>query len=697
MKSITIDALYKEKIFSAKGIPQFRFMNSGKTYSRLEDSKRVTVYDLKSGKLLKTLFDIGKCKEIGAEKLHSYAFSKDETKLLLAVDFEKIYRRTFYASYFVYDLKKKTVTPVCDKKRQKLASFSPDGKKVAFVLANDLYVKDLASGKEIRLTKDGKATKVINGAPDWVYEEEWYMTYGYQWSPDSQSIAYLRFDESKVKEYRIDFYHGTDYPKPFVYKYPRAGEDNSKVTCHVFDLKTKKTVTLDTGSDDIYIPTIQWEPKGKYLYLLIVNRLQNHFEWLRARKGQTELECVYEEANERYCDIDQQLYFLKESPEFLLRTSRSGRWHVMRCKLDGAYICHLTNGEWDVSAVKAIDEKKKLVYLETTKTNHLQRQLFKVGFNGEQLERVTKGQGTHNITFNSDASLFIDCHSTNQAPPVYTLHTSDGKALRVLESNAALKKLLKDYPVTKKEMFHFVTPEKTKLFGWIIKPYKFDPKKRYPLFMTFYNGPHSQAATEGWQFGWERYLAERGYIVACVDGRGTGWRGEEFLKCTYKQLGRYEVEDQIYAAKFLGSLPYVDEKRIGVFGWSYGGFMASSLMVRGGNVFKLGIAVASVTDWRFYDTIYTEKFMSTPQENPDYGKWSPVNFVDGLTGKLLLVHGIADDNVHFQNSLLLEEALIKAGKQFEMHYVLNKDHGIGGVHTTPHLYTRMLNFITENL
>ena len=279
-------------------------MNSGKTYSRLEDGKKVTVYDLKSGKLIKTLFDIEKHPELRAEKLHSYAFSKDEKKLLLAVDFEKIYRRTFYASYFVYDLEKKTASPVSAKKRQRLASFSPDGKKVSFVLENDLYVKDLASGKETRLTNDGKATKIINGAPDWVYEEEWYMTYGYQWSPDSASLAYLRFDESKVKEYRIDFYRGTDYPKPFVYKYPRAGEDNSKVTCHVFYLKTGKTLKLDTGGDDIYIPTIQWEPKGKYLYLLIVNRLQNHFQWVRAPKGKTELECIYEEANERYCDID---------------------------------------------------------------------------------------------------------------------------------------------------------------------------------------------------------------------------------------------------------------------------------------------------------------------------------------------------------------------------------------------------------
>lgn len=697
MKSITIDALYKEKLFSSKGIPQFHFMNSGHTYSRLEDSKRVTVYDLKSGKFLKTLFDIEKHKEIGAEKLHSYAFSKDEKKLLLAVNFEKIYRRTFYASYFVYDIAKKTVTAVSMKKRQKLAAFSPDGEKVAFVHENDLYVKDLAGGKEIRLTKDGKATKIINGAPDWVYEEEWYMTYGYQWSPDSQSLAYLRFDESKVKEYRIDFYHGTDYPKPFVYKYPRAGEANASVTCHVFNLKTNKTVKLETGDDDIYIPTIQWEPKGQYLYLLIVNRLQNHFQWLRCKNGQTKLECVYEEANERYCDIDQQLYFLKQSQEFLLRTSRSGRWHVILCKNDGTYVRHLTGGEWDVTTIKAIDEKKKLVYLETTKTNHLQRQLFKVGFDGEKLTRITVGPGTHSVTFNSDASQFIDCHSTNQAPPVYALYTAEGRKLRVLEDNAKLKKLLKDYPVTKKEMFHFVTPEKTKLYGWIVKPVKFDPKKRYPLFMTFYNGPHSQAATEGWQFGWERYLAERGFIVACVDGRGTGWRGEEFLKCTYKQLGRYEVEDQIYAAKFLGSLPYVDEKRIGVFGWSYGGFMASSLMVRGGDVFKLGVAVASVTDWRFYDTVYTEKFMSTPQLNPDYGKWSPVNFAEGLTGKLLLIHGIADDNVHFQNSLLLEEALIKAGKKFEMHYVPNKDHGIGGPHTTPHLFNRILSFITDNL
>ena len=698
MKHITIDDLYQQKIFAAKGIPQFHFLKAGKYYSRLEDGKRVTLYNLLTGKCVKTLFDVKAFKDEKITKIHSYSFSEDETKLLIAVNFQKIYRRSFFASYYVFDLKKKSLTPVSDKPKQKLAALSPDGKKVSFVYNNDLYIKDLVSGSETRITKDGKDTKIINGCPDWVYEEEWGLVFAHVWSPDSSRLAFLRFDESSVKEFTIPFYNGTEYPDLFRYKYPRAGEKNSVVSAHVYDVKSKKTSKLETAPGDTYLPRLQWDKTGEYLYVLQVNRLQNWFEWARAKADTTKLESVYEETNERYCDIDLQLYFLKDNKRFILRTSRSGRWHLIMCEKNGAFLGHLTSGEWDVSAVKGIDEKKGLVYFESTKGNHLQRQLYRVNFKGEKLESLTKGGGTHNVTMNGDCSLYIDNLSRNTVPPVYTLCKCDGTAVKTLEDNAKLKKLLKDYKLGKKEMFSFTTDEKIKLYGWIVKPADFNPKKKYPLFMTFYNGPHSQAATEGWQFGWERYLNEKGYIVACVDGRGTGWRGEEFLKCTYKQLGRYEVIDQIAAAKYLGSLPYIDAKRIGVFGWSYGGFMASSLMTRGGNVFKLGVAVASVTSWRFYDTVYTEKFMQTPQLNPEgYTDWTPMKFVDGLTGKLLLVHGLADDNVHFQNSMALEEALIKAGKQFEMHYVPNKDHGISGPHTTPHLFHKILNFITQNL
>ncbi len=697
-KKITPEDLWDKKIFQAKSVHGFTSMNDDRYYTVLEDKKRIVMYRYATGSKVRTVFDVSAIGDEKIDTIHTYQFSKDESKLLIAVNFKKLYRHTFFASYYVWDCAAKTCLPLSDKKHQRLAVFSPDASRVAFVWNNNIFIKDLSNGNEEQITRDGRKNRIINGAPDWVYEEEYGLLTGLAWSPDNQYLAFYRFDETHVREFDMSMYPG-GYPEIYRYKYPRAGEKNATVTIHLYQVKSGKTSKLKTTvSEDHYIPRIKWTPDGKGICVIRQNRLQNKTEYLLFNPGDGESRCILTETDERYLELDNSLTFLKNSRQFIVRSERNGWWHLYLYAMDGTLVRHLTNGEWNVTSFKGCDEKRGLIYFESTQASPFQRHLYCSTLAGDTPRKLTRAHGMHNTVFNKGFSFFIDYHSNAGSVPTVILYDRTGKKVRELEANTALKTTLKQYRVTEKEFFSFTTPEKIELHGWMIKPPNFSVRKKYPVLFMIYGGPGSQTVTDAWQFGWERLLAQAGYICVSVDNRGTGMRGADFQKCTYGCLGQLETEDQISAARYLASLLFIDQKRIGVFGWSYGGFMACNCILHGADVFASAVAVASVTSYRYYDTVYTERYMNLPQNNPEgYDSHCPLAHADKLKGTFLLVHGTADDNVHFQNSIELVEKLVQAKKQFEMHFLPNKDHGISGGNTTLHLFTRMHTFVLENL
>ncbi|HOM71511.1 MAG TPA: S9 family peptidase, partial [Armatimonadota bacterium] len=449
---------------------------------------------------------------------------------------------------------------------------------------------------------------------------------------------------------------------------------------------------------DQYIPRIKWTKSDGVLSVLRLNRLQNKMEYLLANAADGTSKVMHTEENERYLDADDSLTFLADRKHFIILSERSGWRHIHLFDMNGKHIRQITSGSWDVIDYYGYSDEAGRVYYSAARPTPLNRTIFSIKLDGTDEQVLSETNGCSSASFSKGFKYYINSHSTANTPPQFTLHNSSGKLVRVLEDNSVLKETLKQYYIPKKEFFSFKTSEGIELNGWMMKPEGFDPKKKYPVLMTVYGGPNSQTVTDSWNLGWEHYVMQHGYIIASVDGRGTGSRGEEFRKCTYQQLGKYEVIDQIEAAKYLGTLPYVDATRIGIFGWSYGGFMACGCILRGADVFKAAVAVASVTNFRYYDTIYTERYMGLPQDNLDgYDQNAPLSHADKLTGKLLLVHGVTDDNVHYQNSLELCEALVKAGKHFEVHFLPNRDHGISGGNTHLHLFGRMTDFLCDNL
>jgi dipeptidyl-peptidase-4 len=583
-----------------------------------------------------------------------------------------------------------------------LATFSPDGKKVAFMRDNNLFIKDLQSGEEKQFTTDGEINKIINGAPDWVYEEEFSFSKAFEWSPDGSSIAFIRFDESKVKEYELTIY-GELYPEHYKYKYPKAGEDNSVVSVHIYHLADGKTTKVDIGTNtDIYIPRIKWTKNPKVLSVQRLNRLQNKWEILLADADNGSTKVLYTEENKYYIDITDNLYFLDNEKGFIFTSEKDGYNHIYYYDMQGNEVAQLTKGNFDVTEVYGLDEKRALLFYQAAKSSPLNRELFSVNINNGKTEQISTKTGTNSAQFSSDFKYFVNTFSDANTPPYMTVNRDNGNELYVLEDNKELVKLLKQHKYSNKEFFTFKTDDDIELNGWMIKPSDFDSTKRYPVFMYLYGGPGSQTVTNSWGWSnllWFEMLAQKGYIVVSVDNRGTGARGEVFKKATYLKLGYLETIDQINANKYLGTLPYVDSKRIGIFGWSFGGYMSTLCMTKGAAYFKAGIAVAPVTNWRYYDNIYTERFMRKPQENGDsYDSNSPISHAEKLKGKYLLIHGLADDNVHPQNSMDLITALVNENKQFEMQMYPNSNHGIyTGRYTHYHVYKRMTDFILQNL
>ncbi|MFD0863696.1 S9 family peptidase [Sungkyunkwania multivorans] len=687
--------------FRTEGLQDLHSMNNGRQYSVLNttgDSVSVDIYNYASQQKVQTVVSSNELEDI--DSFSSYTFSDDESKLILATDVEPVYRRSRLGKYYVYDTKTKSLTAIHPEKIQE-PTFSPDGTKVAFGYRNDLYVKDLFTELTIQITRDGAKNKIINGITDWVYEEEFGFVRAFEWNASSDKIAYLRFDETNVPEFSMDIYGKALYPTQQVFKYPKAGEANAKVTVFVFDLPSKKgsSVYLSNNSD-IYVPRIKWTNDPNILSVQVMNRHQNDLNLVFYNAKTSERTVVLNEKSDTYIDVTDNLTFLADN-SFIWTSEKDGYNHIYWYNSDGSLKDQVTRGPWEVTNYYGYDKTTNRIFYQSTQEGSTNRSVYSIGLDVKDSRKLTQEVGTNNATFSSDYSYFINNFSNTTTPPKYTLYNIKDGTYKVLKDNKDLASKLEDYKLPQKEFFELTTEKGHKLNAWMIKPTNFDASKKYPLFMYQYSGPGSQQVSNRWNGAndyWYYMLAEQGYIVACVDGRGTGFKGADFKKVTYKELGKYEVEDQIDAAKELGKRDYIDADRIGIWGWSYGGFMSSNCLLKGNDVFKMAIAVAPVTSWRFYDTIYTERYMQTPQENPSgYDENSPINHVEKLKGAYLLIHGTGDDNVHVQNTMRMVEALVQANKQFDWALYPDKNHGIYGGNTRLQLYTKMTNFIKDNL
>ncbi|MGJ5642511.1 S9 family peptidase [Formosa sp. S-31] len=703
-QQISLADIWNNGTFRTERMQSLHSMANGQQYSVLDFNRQarttsIDIYDYKTLEKVKTIVSSGDLSEV--DYFTDYTFSEDEAKVLLATNVESIYRRSSLGHYYVLDIATNTLTKVAEDKIQE-PTFSPDGAKVAYGLNNNLFVKDLKSGETRQITSDGVKNKLINGITDWVYEEEFSFVRAFDWNATGTKIAYIKFDETEVPEFSMDVYGTNLYPSKQVFKYPKAGEPNSKVSLHIFDIERKvtKAVTLGKQYSDFYIPRIEWTNEADVLSAQYMNRHQNELDlWMINAEDMTSKK-VLSDTDPAYVDVTDNLTFLDDN-SFIWTSEKDGYNHIYHYKKDGKLINQITEGNWEVTNYYGYDKKSKKIFYQSVENGSVNRDVYSIGLNGKKKTRLTEKEGSNSAAFSADFTYFINTFSSASTPPEYTLNSAKtGKVIKGIKDNKALKDKLAGFAISPKE-FSTISVNGNDLNMWMIKPANFDASKTYPLFMFQYSGPGSQSVSNSWLNSndyWYQMLAEKGYIVACVDGRGTGFKGAAFKKATQKELGKYELEDQIEAAKQLGSRSYIDAERIGIWGWSFGGFMSSNAIFKGNDVFKMAIAVAPVTSWRFYDSIYTERYMTTPQENASgYDDNSPINYVDQLKGDFLLIHGTGDDNVHVQNTMRMVEALVQANKQFELMIYPDKNHGIYGGNTRLQLYTKMTNFIDKTL
>lgn len=708
-KKIELKDVISSRTFASKTVSGLHSMNDGLNYSTLEEGNKIVRYSYKTGDKVDLLFDLSKIENPVFQNFSDYSFSSDETKILFTTKKESIYRHSFTAEYYIWNQTTQEIAPLSANGPQQLATFSPDGERVAFVRDNNLFVKSLKFGTESQVTRDGKKNEIINGAPDWVYEEEFSFNKAFEWSPDSKFVAFIKFNESQVPMFNIPMFEGQKpelkenqlYPGNYSYKYPKAGEKNSVVSVLIYDLKSKSSVTAEVGNDpEQYIPRIKWTADASDLAIMKVNRLQNKLDIVLANPYTGDTRTFFTEKNKRYIceDYYDDFIFLPDNKNIVLNSERDGYSHLYLYDRQGLEVKKLSTGNFDVTEFYGFDPVKKVFYYQAAKESPLRREVYFVSLDGKKSGKLSTSVGTNQAEFSTGYKYFINYFTNSEIPNQVTLHDQTGKLIRTLEDNKGLKTLVGEYAISKKEFFTFKTSEGVELNGWMLKPTGFDPSKKYPVLMTQYSGPNSQQVLDKWEVGWHEYLAQEGFLIACVDPRGTGARGEEFRKMTYQQLGKFESDDQVEAARYLGTLPYVDKNNIAIWGWSYGGFMAALCMEKGADVFKAGISVAPVTNWRFYDSVYTERYMRTPNENPDgYDDNSPLSHADKIKGKYLLIHGSADDNVHFQNTMEFTERMVQAGVQFDMAVYTNRNHGISGGNTRMHLYTKMTDWLIKNL
>jgi dipeptidyl-peptidase-4 len=703
-QKITVEEIYSGA-FRAKGMDELQSMKNTNQYTVLNydptsRSMQIDLFDFATLKKVTTLVD-SKSFPILADGIDSYTFSPDEKLILIANNTNQIFRHSFTADYYLYDTTNKKASKVFDFQVQE-PTFSPDGKKIAFARDNNLYVYDIAGKQITTITTDGKKNSVINGITDWVYEEEFAFVRAFDWSNDSKKVAYIRFDESQVPEFSMSIFKKDLYPTVETFKYPKAGEKNSEVSLHIYDVASKGTQKVNLSQyADFYIARMQWTNESNVLSAQVLNRHQDNLDLLFIDGNSGATKVVLNEKDKAYVDVTDNLTFLKDN-SFIWTSEKDGFNHIYLYDKTGKLKNQVTKGNWEVTNYYGFDEKTNTVFYQSVENGSINRDVYSINLNGKNKVRLSKSTGTNAATFSPNFQYFITTFSSATQPTTYTLNEANkGAQVQVIENNVALASKLKGYNLPSKEFFVLKTAKGNELNAWILKPKDFDPNKKYPVFMYQYSGPGSQQVNNDWNSNddyWFQMLAQQGYIVACVDGRGTGFKGAAFKKVTQKELGKYEVEDQIDAAIVIGNYPYVDKNRIGIWGWSYGGFMASNCLLKGADIFKMAIAVAPVTNWRFYDSIYTERYMQTPQENASgYDENSPINHVNKLKGKYLLIHGSGDDNVHVQNSMQMIEALIQANKQFDSQIYPDKNHGIYGGKTRIQLFTKMTNFIKDNL
>jgi dipeptidyl-peptidase-4 len=702
---LTVERIWKKFEFSAKGFPGFMGMQDGNHFSKIVQNQsgfqvvKIPYTNLNAvGEVIFSQTDL--IYKGDTLEMDDYAFNSDESKILIFTNTESVYRRSYTSNFFIFDRKSKKLSAL-DPNRlaSTLATFSPDGKQIAYVFENNIYVKNLENNQISAVSSDGKTNEIINGTTDWVYEEEFAITQGFAWSPDSKKIAYLKFDEREVKEFTMTYY-GNLYPELYTWKYPKAGEDNSKISLHIATLGVNATEKLDLGEYE-YIPRFQWSPNQNVLIVQTLNRHQNHVKYHRyeADKASIKSTVFFEEKSDTYVEIDDNLIILSDGKSLLRTSEASGFMHIYKVDFDGKNT-QITSGNWDVIEFLGINEKKKLIYYTSAEKGAIHKGIYSIDLKGKTKKALSSETGSNSATFAAGMNYFVKYASNANTPPVISLCDASGKVLQVLEDNQKLVDKMKGLRIAPKEFIQIQGAEML-LNASIIKPADFDPNKKYPVYMHVYGGPGSNTVLNrfgGADYFYHQLLAQQGYVVVSVDPRGTMYQGEKFKKSTYLQLGKLETEDFVAVAKNLVKLGYVDENRIGIQGWSYGGFMASLAMTKGENTFKMGIAVAPVTNWRFYDNIYTERFMRTPQENPSgYDDNSPINFTKNITGKYFLIHGSGDDNVHYQNTMEMIQALTESNIQFDLFIYPNKDHGIYGGNTRNHLFQMLFDYTLKNL
>ena len=702
-QKITVEAIYNGE-FTAKGMDELQSMKNTNQYTvlnfdKVSRSMQIDLFDFATLEKVATLIDTKNQSKL-LDGIDSYSFSSDEKMILIANNTNQIFRHSFTADYFLYDIATKELTKILEEVQE--PTFSPDGKKIAFAKENNLFIYDIALKTSSQITTDGKKNAIINGITDWVYEEEFAFVRAFDWSKDSKKIAYIRFDESQVPEFSMSIFHKNLYPKIETFKYPKAGEKNALVSLHIYDVNADKTKKVNLENyNDFYIARIKWTNDATILSAQIVNRHQDNLDLLFVDGNSAAAKVVLSEKDKAYIEVTDNLTFLKDN-SFIWTSEKDGFNHIYVYDKTGKLKNQVTKGNWEVTSYYGFDEKTNTVFYQSVENGSINRDVYRINFNGKNKLRLSQNIGTTSATFSPNFQYYISTFSSANQPTTYTLNEAKtGKQVQIIENNEALASKLKSYDLPKKEFYVLKIEKGNELNAWIMKPNDFDSTKKYPVFMYQYSGPGSQQVNNDWNGRddyWFMMLTQQGYIVACVDGRGTGFKGADFKKVTQLQLGKLEVEDQIDAAKVIGNYPYVDKTRIGIFGWSYGGFMSANCILKGNDVFKMAIAVAPVTNWRFYDSVYTERYMQTPQENPGgYDDNSPINFVGKLKGKFLLIHGSGDDNVHVQNSMQMMEALIQANKQFDSQIYPDNNHGIYGGKTRIQLYTKMTNFIKEKL
>jgi dipeptidyl-peptidase 4 len=703
-QELSLENIWGNASLSAKSASGFKMLQDGKSYCKLERTENKTLlcvrYELETGNKLGVIFST---QDILLDSmplpLEGFEFSDDESKVLISNGFEAVYRHSGKSNYFLYDLKTKKLSRISNKKIM-YATLSPDAGKVAYVGDNNLYYYDLTKKKEVQITKDGEKNKIINGAVDWVYEEEFSMSKGFEWSPNSQFIAYYKFNEEKVPTFSMDIY-GTLYPQKETWKYPKAGESNSKVDVFIHKIGSKKDVLCETNSEnDQYLPRIQWM-SDNFLSVMRLNRLQNHLEMLKFSYYYNKADVFYTEDNKRYIDVnDWHFYSNVDStlPYAVFTSEKSGYNHLYA--MDKKYnVIQLTKGSFDVDVLSGAANSK--IYFTAGVSSAIERQLYSVDVNNHEMRQMTQEKGVHTVAFSSTCLYYMDVYSSLSKAPVYCIKNLDGKVLRVLEDNKALMDKLSACGLGQLSFGVFENSEGDQLDYWQILPPNFDSTKKYPVLFFVYGGPGHQTVINRWagaNYLWYQYMAQKGYIIVSVDNTGSGGKGEEFKKKTYLNLGKYETRDYMEAATWFSKMSFVDGNRIGVFGWSYGGFMASNLISIGSDVFSTAVAVAPVTNWRYYDNIYTERYMRTPQENASgYDDNSPLSHINKIRGNYLIVHGTADDNVHFQNSAEMVMAMNANNIKYESAYYPNTNHGIRGGKIRLHLFTKITDYFLEHL